>query len=152
MKKQITLLAAFAGIGFTSCSAPKSSVIPLSAAPKFEDTYTIIWNGTSEAYRYDNGNWNRDASYDYQFSVIQKRYAGQWKSVKSMHSIHPDYNGKAGERDQSMYFEISYSQLQDSLRKVIIQSSIGNGSGKSDNEFREMEFVMNVPNASKYSP
>lgn len=152
MKKQLFLLASLAGIGFTSCSAPKASSIPLSAEPKFEDTYTIIWNGKSDAYRFENNAWKRDASFDYQFNVIQKRYNGQWKSVKSMHRIHPDYNGKAGERDQTMYFEINYSPLQDSLRKVIIQSSIGNGSGKSDNEFREMEFTMTVPDASKFSP
>lgn len=152
MKNTILILSSIIGIGFTNCSAPKSSIVPLSAQLKIDDTYTIIWNGSSEAYRYENDKWVRDAAFDYQFNVIQKRYANQWKSVKTLHRIHPDYNGKAGDRDQTMYFEINYSALKDSLLDVLINSSIGNGNGKSDREFRDVQLTMDDPNASRFSP
>ncbi|MCU0432647.1 MAG: hypothetical protein MUC87_04235 [Bacteroidia bacterium] len=152
MKKTTIILASLAFLGIASCTSTKTAVIPLSDKLEIEDTYTIIWNGISEAYRYENGNWKRSPSFDYQFNVVQKRYDKLWKSVKSMHRLHPDYNGKAGQRHQTMYFEISYTPVIDSLRNAVIKSSIGNGTGKSDKEYRKIELNMDMPDASKFSP
>lgn len=90
--------------------------------------------------------------YDYQFDVVQKRYDNHWKSVKSLHRIHPDYDGKAGERDQTMYFEVAYKNLIDGKVQATINSSLGNGTGTTDTEFRKSELTMYVPNASKFMP
>lgn len=130
----------------------QKTVIPLNKSIEPDDAYTIIWNGTSKAYRYENGNWSRDETYDYQFNVVQKRYENRWKSIKTLHRIHPDYDGKAGDRDQTMYFEVAYKTLEEQKVQSEIRTSIGNGTGTSDTEFRVSEFTMYVPNPSRFLP
>jgi len=136
----------------SSCSSSKQVILPLNSSVQLDDTYTIIWNGISKAYHYDNGEWKRAENYDYQFNVVQKRYDNHWESVKSLHRIHPDYDGKAGERDQTMYFEVDYKNLIDGKVQAVINSSLGNGTGTTDTEFRESVLTMYVPNASKFMP
>lgn len=152
MKKVIFSSAAALLMFLSSCSTSKQATIPLSRSLELDDTYTIIWNGISRAYRYENGQWLRAESYDYQFDVVQKRYDNHWKSVKSLHRIHPDYDGKAGDRDQTMYFEVAYKNLIDGKVQATINSSLGNGTGTTDTEFRKSVLIMYVPNASMFMP
>jgi hypothetical protein len=152
MKKVIFSIAALAAITLGSCSKLKQVTVPLSRSIELDDVYTIVWNGISKAYRYEDGQWLRAENYDYQFDVVQKRYDKYWKSVKSLHRVHPDYDGKAGDRDQTMYFEVAYKNLEDSQVQAAITSSLGNGTGKTDQEFRKSELTMYVPNASRFMP
>ncbi|MCB0651566.1 MAG: hypothetical protein KDC85_09860 [Saprospiraceae bacterium] len=152
MKEVIFSVTAIAIMIMTGCRSSKQVIVPLNQSIELDDTYTIIWNGISEAYRYENGQWLRAESYDYQFDVVQKRYDKHWKSVKSLHRIHPDYDGKAGDRDQTMYFEVDYKNLVDQKVEAVINSSLGNGTGTTDNEFRQSVLTMYVPNASKFMP
>jgi len=154
MKAPITIGLFIAVLGgFTSCSNSKTITVPLSQEAKIEDTYTIIWNGVSNAYRYVDGQWKRDETYDYVFDVIQKRYDNEWKSTKSLHRLHPDYDGRAGNRDQSMYFELKYAKgASEKLLHSDIFSSLGTGMGKSDTEFREQQFTLNLTDVSSFSP
>lgn len=152
MKKVIFSATAIIFMVLASCSTSKQVTVPLSRSVELDDTYTIIWNGISKAYRYENGQWLRAESYDYQFDVVQKRYDNHWKSVKSLHRIHPDYDGKAGDRDQTMYFEVAYKNLIDGKVQATINSSLGNGTGTTDTEFRKSVLTMYVPNASKFMP
>ncbi len=152
MKKLFYSAIIITSLILASCSSSKNAIIPFNHSIKLDDTYTIIWNGISKAYRYENGQWIRAENYDYQFNVVQKRYDNHWKSVKSLHRIHPDYDGKAGDRDQTMYFEVAYTNMIDGKVQAIINSSLGNGTGTTDNEFRKSELIMHVPNASKFMP
>ncbi|MEM8528181.1 MAG: hypothetical protein AAGG68_26290 [Bacteroidota bacterium] len=137
-------------LSISSCSTSQV-IVPLSESAVIEDTYTIIWNGSSEAYRYVDGNWQRDASYDYVFDVVQKRYGKTWKSTKSLHRLHPDYDGKAGERSQAMYFELDYELKGDQLA-CTLQSSLGSGQGKSDREFRKQTLEFAAEDVSSLAP
>jgi len=152
MKKVFFSAAAIAAMILTSCSTSKQVIVPLSRSVELDDTYTIIWNGISKAYRYENGQWLRTENYDYQFDVVQKRYDNHWKSVKSLHRIHSDYDGKAGDRDQTMYFEVAYKNLIDEKVQAVINSSLGNGTGTTDTEFRKSVLTMYVPNPSRFMP
>jgi hypothetical protein len=152
MKELIYAAIAITSLILASCNSSKQAIVPLNRSIELDDTYTIIWNGISKAYRYENGQWLRAESYDYQFDVVQKRYDNQWKSVKSLHRIHPDYDGKAGDRDQTMYFDVAYKNLIDGNVQAIINSSLGNGTGTTDTEFRKSILTMYVPNASKFMP
>lgn len=138
--------------GLWSCSGSKTAIVPLTPKAQIEDTYTIIWNGLSEAYRFTDGHWKRDETYDYVFDVIQKRYPNQWKSTKSLHRLHPEYDGRGGGRDQAMYFEINYAAGVNNQLQSIVHASLGEGSGKSDKEFREQQIVIQVKNVSSFSP
>lgn len=152
MKKTIISLVALAALGIASCNSTGKATLPLSNTLLLDDTYTIIWNGTSQAYKYEDGKWLRAERYDYQFDVIQKRYDKVWKSVKSLHRIHPDYDGKAGDRDQTMYFEVNYQKLQEQKVQSQILSSLGKGKGTSDPEFRDAILTMYVENPSTFMP
>ncbi|MEL7529916.1 MAG: hypothetical protein AAFN10_01335 [Bacteroidota bacterium] len=136
---------------FLSCSSSLQTIVPLAEKPKVEDTYTIIWNGISKAYRYENQAWQREESYDYIFDVVQKRYQDHWKSIKNLHRLHPDYDGKAGDRSQSMYFEIAYEKMGEAL-EIALASSLGPGRGTSDHEFRNQTLEFELAGLSSFSP
>lgn len=136
----------------TSCKTAKDSAIPLTVDLKVEDTYTIIWNGISRAYRYTNDDWVREDSYDYLFNVVQKRYNNNWKSVKTLHRINPAYDGKAGYRDQTMYFEIDYPSYMNNKVRAQLKSSLGDGDGVTDTEFRNTELTLSVKGATSVWP
>ncbi len=134
----------------SACStASKTAIVPLAQKVNFEDTYTIIWNGKSEAFRFKNGAYERDETYDYTFNVIQKRYENNWKSTKTLHRNHPNYNFKAGQRSQSMYFELNFSLKEDAI-KTLLNTSLGNGNGITDTEFRAQSFVIDLFPKVKY--
>lgn len=151
MKKAILLLAVTILAGLSVSAGSKKVIIPLTNQVVVEDTYTIIWNGSSIAYRWVNDNWERAANYDYQFSVLQKRYDNLWKSVKTLHRMHPDYDGRAGDRDQTMYFELAFSSRNDSIISDLT-SSLGKGKGFTDKEFREQTIEFKVDDLSSFVP
>jgi len=64
--------------------------------------------------------------------VVQKRHNRLWQSIKTLHRIHPAYDGKAGMRDQTMYFEVAYNNLIEGKVQAAIHSSLGNGTGATD--------------------
>jgi hypothetical protein len=156
-KIQLTLTAfvaitTLATLFLTSCSTTKKVTIPVNSRTAFEDTYTIIWNGYSKAFVHKNGDWLRAETFDYYFDVIQKRYDKEWKSVKSLHRIHPDYNGKAGKRDQTMYFGVNYINLLNKVVNGKINSSLGIGTLKTDNEFRNSTIEIDLKDANMFMP
>lgn len=154
MKKSIICAWGFALITLGSCTTnAQKVVVPVSDTAVIEDTYTIIWNGSSLAYRFVDGNWQRASAYDYVFDVVQKRYANTWKSVKSLHRLHPDYDGKAGDRSQAMYFELAYRPAETTNKlTLLLKSSLGEGNGYSDPEFRKQTFEFKVANSSRFAP
>lgn len=148
--KSIILISSLSFI-LLSCSSSLKTIVPLAENPKVEDTYTIIWNGISKAYRYEDQTWQRAEDYDYVFDVVQKRYRDHWQSIKNLHRLHPDYDGKAGERSQSMYFEIAYKQMGEALA-ITLASSLGTGQGSSDREFRKQTLEFTLAGLSRFSP
>lgn len=152
MKKLSIYLALFIALLITSCGTSSKIIIPTSKTlPSTKDNYTIIWLGTGESYVYNNGEYQRSESNDYSFEVVQRRYGNSWKSIKNMHRIHPDYNGKAGAREQTMFFGIDFSRQGNEINSVI-NSSLGRGKGTTDNEFREQVIQLSVDNISSFAP
>lgn len=153
MLKSLSILLIFVSFLVACCSTSKKAIVPLSNSLVIEDTYTVIWNGISKAYRYKDGNWQRAESYDYIFDVTQKRYPDTWKSIKNLHRLHPDYDGRAGERSQTMYFEIKYkSKNNNNELSSFIYSSLGQGDGSSDKEFREQTVMIKAEGISYFAP
>lgn len=137
---------------FSACSSSAPSVMPLTDHYDPGAANILIWNGTSEAYRWTDGAWVRDAAYDYRFDVVQERGQDAWSSVKHLHRLHPQYDGRAGDRDQSMYFALHFTPGAAGQVQSTITSSLGKGSGTSDNEFREQVLVIDLANASSFQP
>ncbi|WP_375561549.1 hypothetical protein ACE193_03060 [Bernardetia sp. OM2101] len=146
------LLAIIFSFSLTSCGTSSQIIIPTSEKlPNLEDNYPIIWQGSGESYIYVDGKYQRNQSNDYTFEVVQRRYGNSWKSVKNMHRIHPNYDGKAGKREQTMFFGIDFSANQTQIISTI-NSSLGNGTGKSDNEFREQMMTFSLDGISAFAP
>ncbi len=152
MRKTSIYLAIIIAIICTSCSNSNKSIIPTSKTlPTTKDNYTILWLGKGESYIYINGKYERSKSNDYSFKVVQRRYGNSWKSIKNMHRIHPEYDGKAGEREQTMFFGIDFSKKGDKIVSTI-NSSLGNGTGTTDNEFRNQTIQFSVDDISSFAP
>lgn len=136
----------------TSCGSSNRSTIPLSEhLPTIKDNYTINWVGKGQSYRYSDGTYHRNRANDYAFEVVQRRYGNTWKSVKNMHRIHPEYDGKAGDREQTMFFEIDFTKQGNQIVSRI-NSTLGNGSGTTDKEFREQTIQFAARDISAFAP
>ena len=152
MKKLAFLFSVLLAMLFTSCGTTDKIIVPLSKTlPSIDDNYTIVWVGKGESYVFKDGKYVRSESNDYFFEVVQRRYGHTWKSIKNMHRVHPDYNGKAGPREHTMYFEIVFSK-QGGRIVAKVNSSLGSGTGISDNEFREQTIRFSADGVSKFAP
>jgi len=143
------LLAASGGAGCASTSP----WMPLSTSPILEGELTLVWVGRGECERLEGGTWVRRPELDYDFSVEQHRLGDHWESVKSMRRRHPDYDGVAGERAQTMFFRLDFSPT-DAAGKVDakLTASIGNGSGVTDRAYRKAELNFLAAGVSSFAP
>ncbi|MCP3138057.1 hypothetical protein [Pyxidicoccus xibeiensis] len=143
------LMVCFALAG---CGSSRGGMVPLQAGPGPEPVLTLVWVGRGEAERLEGGTWKRIPEFDYTFTVEQRRYAGHWESVKSLRRAHPDYDGSAGPREQMMYFRLDYT-APDAAGRVssAIRSSLGDGAGHTDAEFREAVLELR-PDISRFAP
>lgn len=135
------LLAIGAGATFAS---GKPGNLPLSPAPFAAPVSMLAWVGTGTAYISVDGRWQRAEAHDYEFSVIQRRYAQHWESVKVQQRRHPEYDGSAGAREQTHYFRVDYpASVSGPTIESRLNSSLGDGAGKIDTALREgtLEFA-----------
>ncbi|MEN0051085.1 MAG: hypothetical protein AAF806_28740 [Bacteroidota bacterium] len=152
MKWYLFVWIATVAILFTACETSKQAIIPTNEdLPQNDDNYTIIWSGIGESYTYIDGEYVRSESNDYSFEVVQRRYGNTWKSIKNMHRMHPDYDGRAGEREQTMYFELDFSRKGNEIVSTL-NSSLGCGEGRSDSEFRGQQLQFAVDGISSFAP
>jgi hypothetical protein len=134
------------------CATPKGWV-PLSATKLPEGELTLVWVGRGECERLENGAWVRRPELDYDFSVEQHRLGDHWESVKSMRRLHPDYDGIAGERTQTMFFRLDFAS-PDAQQQVNakLTATIGNGTGVTDREYRKAELNFLAAGVSSMAP
>ena len=135
----------------TACNSSQVVIPTNKTLPSTKDNYSIVWVGSGESYTYQNGTYIRSESNDYSFEVIQRRYNNHWKSIKNMHRIHPDYDGKAGKREQTMFFAIDFLKENNTIVSNIT-SSLGLGQGTTDKEFREQTIQFSLDGISSLAP
>lgn len=135
----------------TACNSTQVVIPTNKTLPNTQDNYSIVWVGTGSSYIYQNGTYHRSESNDYSFEVVQRRYDNHWKSIKNIHRIHPDYDGKAGEREQTMFFAIDFLKENNKIVSKI-NSSLGQGNGVSDSEFREQTIQFSLDGISSFAP
>jgi len=152
MKKLSIYLLALTSLLLGQCTSSSKLVVPTSdKLPNIDNNYSIVWVGSGESYFYNNGEYVRSESDDYAFEVVQRRYGRKWKSIKNMHRIHPDYDGRAGDREQTMFFAIDFSEDGNDIISKIT-SSLGSGLGTSDGEFRKQRLQLEVDGISSLAP
>lgn len=129
------------------------SPLPLGMAPTAAADVTFAWVGTGTGYLWEDGAWVRSPANDYEFTVVQRRYADRWASVKQLHRYREDYTGAAGARDQLWQFELGLKAAPSSGVVLEARTSLGDGAGTSDVAFGEasLELAAPVPAAAPFS-
>jgi hypothetical protein len=132
-RSNAAMLAALSLLGCT----PTPNWAPLREAKTEPSELTLVWVGRGECERFEDGQWIRRPEFDYEFSVEQRRSGAHWESTKSLRRLHPRYDGSAGERAQTYFFEIDYApaNAQGDVEGAL-RSSLGAGSVATDREFR----------------
>jgi hypothetical protein len=139
-------------LGLLGCGASAPSWTPLSAESVAQPDTPLLFVGHGECERLEDGKWVRRPELDYEFSVEQHRRGAHWSSVKTMRRRHPAYDGSAGPRSQTYFFELDYAPV-DANGQVPGQlvSSLGKGSLLADPEFRTA--VMEIrADVSRFAP
>ncbi len=134
-----------------ACSSSTAGILPtrVGAAPTPE--LTLVWVGEGKVERLEDGQWLRAETFDYEFTVEQRRFADHWESVKHLRRRHPAYDGSAGPREETMFFRLELGAGDASEVRLRIDSSLGSGEGSTDREFRAAELVMH-PDISSFAP
>ena len=131
------------------CSSLRS---PLPLTEKAEKPLRMaVFVGTGEAYRFTQGGWQRQATYDYDFSVVQRYYEDGWETIKEIHRRHPDYDGRAGAREQTFYFRVKTLPAEGKSLTLLVQSSWGHGSGTADAGLTHVVVEL-TPDISRFAP
>lgn len=133
---------------FTGCASAPWVPTRSADAPQA----TLVWVGVGECERYVDGQWVRAPEFDYDFSVEQRRFADRWQSVKSLRRRHPGYDGSAGPRTNTWFFDLELGPAgTEQGVPLAVRSSLGNGPGRADREFREATLELQA-NVSSMAP
>lgn len=145
-------LATLALIMLAGCHGADAGVLPTEAGAPPQPELTLVWVGRGQTERLVDGTWQRAPSFDYEFTVEQRRYADHWESVKHLRRRHPDYDGSAGPREQTMYFRLDLGGVAGDVVPVAIASSLGRGDGHADPDFRTaaLRLHADVPRAAPF--
>ncbi len=126
MRPRVSLLLPFAAV-LSGCSSG-STPLPLTSTPPPTPLSSSVTAGHARAYRFVDGAWSASPENDYDFIVLEKRYADHREAVKEIHRRHPKYDGRAGPRNQTLYFSVRTSPAKDG-HDLVVESSEGNGTG-----------------------
>ncbi len=127
MKRTFPILILFAAF-LAGCSSTRSS-LPLTDTPPPVPSSSAVLAGHARAFRSVEGAWVAAPDYDYDFLVLERRFADHWEAIKEIHRRHPKYDGRAGPRDQTIYFLVRTSPAPDGGHDLVVESSLGNGTG-----------------------
>ncbi|NJD55396.1 MAG: hypothetical protein FIA94_03210 [Nitrospirae bacterium] len=149
IKYLVVTVLVISGAALSSCSSLHS---PLPLIEKAEKPLrTAVYVGTGSAYRFAHDEWERMPAYDYEFSVVQRFREDGWESVKEIYRRHPEYDGRAGDRDQTLYFRVKTGPAEGNSRTLHVQSSWGQGKGTADADLGNI-VVEFSPDISRFSP
>jgi hypothetical protein len=127
MSRPFSILLVLAAT-LSGCS-PATSPLPLTETPPPVPLSSLVFAGHARAFRFVRGAWVAAPAYDYDFLVLERRFAGRWEAIKEIHRRDPRYDGRAGSRDQTLYFSVKTAPAADGGYDLIAESSLGNGSG-----------------------
>lgn len=127
MKQLRSILFLVAG-PLVACSSLHTP-LPLIDGPPLAALSSTVFVGYARASLFANGNWVPVPEYDYQFLLLESRLAGHWETIKEIHRRHPHYDGRAGPRDQTLYFAVQTSPAADGGLDLAAEGTLGSGKG-----------------------
>lgn len=131
--RSLALLVTLAGCA----GAASTGALPTEVGPPKTPDLVLVWVGHAETERLDGDTWQRAPSFDYEFTVEQRRFADHWESIKHLKRRHPGYDGSAGPREQTMFFRVELGDVDSEGKLAVsVASTLGGGKGRVDREFR----------------
>jgi hypothetical protein len=127
MKRLFPLLATIA-LSLSACASLQTS-LPLTDQPPQPPLSSSVFAGHAQAARFVAGSWQPVPEHDYDFIVLERRFAERWEAIKEIHRRHPRYDGRAGPRDQTHYFTVRTSATADGGLDLTVEGSLGTGKG-----------------------
>lgn len=127
MKHLFPLLAVFA-LSLTGCTSLQTS-LPLTDQPPQPSLSSRVFAGHARAARFVAGSWLPVPEHDYDFLILERRFADRWEAVKEIHRRHPRYDGSAGPRDQTLFFTVRTSSSADGGLDLAVEGNLGAGKG-----------------------
>ncbi len=103
--------------------------LPLTDGPPPAALSSTVFVGYAQASHFVNGNWVPVPEYDYEFLLLERRFAGRWETIKEIHHRHPRYDGRAGPRDQTLYFSVRIFPAADGGLDLAAEGTLGTGKG-----------------------
>jgi hypothetical protein len=110
------------------CSSTRPS-LPLTNTPPPVPSSSAVFAGHARAFRSVEGAWVAAPDYDYDFLVLERRFADHWEAIKEIHRRHPRYDVRAGPRDQTLWFSVRMSASAVGGYDLLVEGSEGSGSG-----------------------
>ena len=123
--RSILIVVAFSLAACSSLHTP----LPLTEVPPPAALSSSVFVGHGHAFRFVKGSWVPFPEYDYEFSVVERRFSDHWEAVKEIHRLHPRYDGWAGPRDQTIYFRVRTSPAADGGLDLTVEGTLGAGKG-----------------------
>jgi hypothetical protein len=112
----------------TSLSTP----LPLTEVPPRTAVSSRVFVGYAWASHFAKGNWAQVPEYNYEFLVLERRFGDRWEVIKEIHRRHPRYDGRAGPRDQTLYFIVRTSPAVDGGLDLAVEGTLGAGRGHEE--------------------
>lgn len=122
------LLVAFPLFGCSSLHLP----LPLTDLLPPSALSSTVLVGYARAFRFADGNWVPVPEYNYEFLVLERRFANHWEAIKEIHRRDPRYDGRAGPRDQTLYFLVRTSPAADGGLDLAVEGTLGIGKGHEE--------------------
>ena len=126
--KRPSLFVLFMSVALTGCSS-LTTPLPLTDSPPLAPSSSSVFAGHARAFRFVKEAWVAAPDYDYDFLVLERRFADHWEAIKEIHRRHPRYDGRAGPRDQTLYFSVRKTPAADGGFDLVAEGSAGSGSG-----------------------
>jgi hypothetical protein len=127
MKRPSSILLVLAA--FLAGCASLSTPLPLTSTPPSAPFSSSVFVGHARAFRFVNEVWVAAPENDYDFTVLERRFADHREAIKEIHRRHPRYDGRAGTRDQTLWFSVQMSAAADGGYDLVADGSEGSGTG-----------------------
>ena len=116
------------GLLLSGCASTKPT-LPLTTELPAPSSSSKVLAGRGRAFRHVKGEWGAVPAYDYEFVVVERRTADRWETTKEIHRRHPKYDGRAGPRDQALWFLVRTSPAADGGLDLAVEGTLGRGTG-----------------------
>jgi len=116
------------GLLLSGCASTKSTLPTVEELPAPSSSSKVL-AGRGRAFRHAKGVWVAAPAYDYEFVVVERRYADRWETTKEIHRRHPKYDGRAGPRDQALWFLVRTSPAPGGGLDLAVEGTLGRGTG-----------------------